>query len=102
MTKYMLRYFIDGKTECHKEHEFTLEPYAPFVIPRIGERVWLPNVDEDNSDMAEYCYEVSMVTYNHWADGSDLFLVNIDVFNVMDEVFAELDDYGDCNCGGCC
>jgi hypothetical protein len=102
MTKYMLRYFRDGATECHKEHEFVLEPYAPFVIPRIGERVWLPNVDEDDRDMAEYCYEVGMVTYNHWADGSDLFLVDIDVFNVMDEVFAELDNCGDCNCGGCC
>lgn len=103
MTKYLMRYFIDGKTECHKEHEFTLEPYAPFVIPRIGERVWLPNIDEDDSDMAEYCYEVGMVTYNHWADGSDLFLVDIDVFNVMDEVFAELDDDGSCDCcGGCC
>lgn len=102
MTKYMMRYFRDGATECHKEHEFVLEPYAPFVIPRIGERVWLPNVDEDDSDMAEYYYEVGMVTYNHWADGSDLFLVDIDVFNVMDEVFAELDDCGDCDCGGCC
>lgn len=102
MTKYMLRYFRDGATECHKEHEFVLEPYAPFVIPRIGERVWLPNVDEDNRGMAEYCYEVGMVTYNHWADGSDLFLVDIDVFNVMDEVFDELDNCGDCNCGGCC
>ena len=102
MTKYMLRYFRDGATECYKEHEFVLEPYTPFVIPRIGERVWLPNVDDDDRGMAEYCYEVGMVTYNHWADGSDLFLVDIDVFNVMDEVFAELDDCGDCNCGGCC
>ncbi len=103
MTKYMLRYFRDGATECHKEHEFVLEPYAPFVIPRIGERVWLPNVDDDDSDMTEYCYEVGMVTYNHWADGSDLFLVDINVFNVMDEVFAELDDDGSCDCcGGCC
>lgn len=97
MTKYMLRYFRDGATECHKEHEFVLEPYTPFVIPRIGERVWLPNVDEDDRSMAEYCYEVGMVTYNHWADGSDL------VFNVMDEVFAELYEDGVCNCcgGGC-
>ena len=102
MTKYMLRYFRDGATECYKEHEFVLEPYTPFVIPRIGERVWLPNVDDDDRGMAEYCYEVGMVTYNHWTDGSDLFLVDIDVFNVMDEMFAELDDCGDCNCGGCC
>lgn len=100
MTKYMLRYFRDGATECHKEHEFVLEPYAPFVIPRIGERVWLPNVDEDDDvTMTELCYEVGMVTYNPWDDGSGLFMVDIDVFNVMDEVFAELDD---CNCGGCC
>lgn len=104
MTKYLMRYFIDGKTECHKEHEFTLEPYAPFVIPRIGERVWLPNVDEDaDVTMTELCYEVDMVTYNPWDDGSGLFMVDIDVFNVMDEVFAELDEDDGCDrCGGCC
>lgn len=104
MTKYLLRYFIDGKTECHKEHEFTLEPYTPFVIPRIGERVWLPNVDEDGDvTMTELCYEVGMVTYNPWDDGSDIFMVDIDMFNVMDEVFAELDEDDGCDCcGGCC
>lgn len=102
MTKYMLRYFVDGKTECHKEHTFVLEPYAPFVIPRIGERVWLPIVDDVDTDMQEYCYEVGMVTYNFWEDGSDIFMVDIDVFNVMDEVFAEMDDDSSCDCcGGC-
>ena len=103
MAKYLLRYFTDGKTECHKEHEFTLEPYAPFVIPRIGERVWLPVVGDEDADMSEICYEVGMVTYNFWEDGSDIFMVDIDVFNVMDEVFAELDDDSGCDCrGGCC
>lgn len=103
MTKYLLRYFIDGKTECHNEHEFTLEPYAPFVIPRIGERVWLPNVEDDDDTMSEYRYEVGMVTYNFWNDGSDIFMVDIDVFNVMDEVFAELDGDDGCGCcGGSC
>lgn len=103
MTKYLLRYFTDGNTDCHKEHTFTLEPYAPFVIPRIGERVWLPVVDDEDTDLSEVCYEVGMVTYNHWADGSDLFMVDINVFNVMDEVFAELDEDDDCDCcrGGC-
>lgn len=85
-----------------KLHEFVLEPYAPFVIPRIGERVWLPTVDDEDTDLSEICYEVGMVTYNFWEDGSDIFMVDIDVFNVMDEVFAELNDCGDCNCGGCC
>lgn len=103
MTKYLLRYFTDGNADCHKEHTFTLEPYAPFVIPRIGERVWLPVVDDEDTDLSEICYEVGMVTYNFWEDGSDIFMVDIDVFNVMDEVFAELDEDGGCDCcgGGC-
>lgn len=102
MTKYLLRYFIDGKADCHKEHEFVLEPHAPLVIPRIGERVWLPNVEEDDDvTMSELCCEVTMVTYNPWDDGSGLFMVDIDVCDVTYQVLAELDDDCDCCGGGC-
>lgn len=109
--KYLTRYFINGNQHCWNEHCFNFGKKKP-IIPQVGERVILTAVndglDDEYSEMLERWYEVMGITYNMNDMGDDdVVMIDIEVFDVTDEVMEEAankesnDDGCHC-CGGCC
>lgn len=86
---FKLRYFVNGACQCRPEHEAEYTHAARMIIPRVGEYVWLPTNDEDDTDMPEMCCEVTRVEYDPIEDGSGLYLVNVYVIDVTDEIMEE-------------
>lgn len=82
MTRYSLRYFIDGATSCEPEHTFDYTHAARMIIPHIGERVWL--------DDGEMCARVDMVDYSPCFDGDDdVYLIDVEATDITEEALAE-------------
>lgn len=88
---FKLRYFVNGSVECRPEHTFEYTHAARMIIPRVGEYVWLPTNEHDDTDMPEMCCEVVRVTYDMIEDGSNLTLVDVEVVDVTDEIMEEED-----------
>lgn len=81
--KYQLRFFIDDADCCEDDHVFEYKNTSNMLIPRIGEHVWLPPVDDDNNDdFFNVRYRVFDVEYSAHSD-SDLKFV--DVFVTKDK-----------------
>lgn len=83
---FKLRYFVNGSQVCRPEHETAYTHAARMIIPRVGEYVWLPTNDDDDTDMPEMCCEVTRVEYDMIDDGSSLTLVDVYVIDVTNEL----------------
>lgn len=84
---FLMRYFIDGSQSCLKEHQEEFESLSQFVVPRIGERLVLP--DYTDNKIRERFYRVDMVTYNPPYDGTYLTMIDIECTDITKDVFAE-------------
>lgn len=80
--KYHLRFFIDDADCCENIHVFEYSNTSNMLIPRIGEHVWLPPVNDDNDDdffdVRYRVFDVEYGTYNN-----DNFKI-VDVFVTKD------------------
>ena len=85
--KYQLRFFIDDAECCEDDHVFEYKNPSNMLIPRIGEHVWLPPVDDNEDEFFDVRYRVFDVEYGTYNDSN---LKIVDVFVTKDK---EKEDY---------